>query len=178
MEAMKILVKWLTEILQPQVILSSILVASLSFIFFTPHAVLIIAGIWLSSYGILDYVFRNSKSILDIRSKPAYKPNIIFNAPFRIDGSGYVDEVIKKIDYCGFRFIIMGVKQEPLILRGLSNPLCPSCEGNLITFSGVKFPSCVSIRFFCNSCDTFYKSKKTREELIKEVSEINGIIPR
>ena len=165
-----LLVEWFTKFLSPLVILSTIGVGAVLFLIVQDYW-LIASLLWLSVYGILDYLFRERKSKLNKRCVPLYKPHIVIT--HFGSGIGFQRKMVKEFEYGGFCFRLGAFEKEPI--TALSNPLCRKCRGNLLEFVRVIFPFHISIRFRCNACDRFYKSKFTRAELIKQVAEIHDI---
>jgi len=153
------------------VLLSSIFIGTCVYVFFNISTAIVVTLMWFSGYGLLDHLFRQSKSLLSERCKPIESRTILIDF-----GAGEYDAFTKVIDetkYAGLVVKLFGEEKHPPI--GFSKPLCPSCYGNLLERARVVFPFFLRIRFFCPKCKKHYPSKYTRSEIITQLAQLYDV---
>lgn len=159
---------WISTITRPPVILSTIFISVFAYTLsnHSEYIVLIVFLLWFSGYGFFDFIHREAKSNLDQR-RSIEKKSFPIRTNTNITKNQYLSQKIEILQYQDFKFRVYWINDQ-FPPNGISYPLCPVCNGDLVEIAHIIFPARISIKLFCKDCKVSYNSKYLCLELVDQ----------
>lgn len=122
--------------------------------------------------GAFEVFLRQAKARIEQLRQP-FSPNAALESVLRARGQ-WRPKIVKEFQHGGLRFNALAFEELQIPL-GVTDPLCPRCQGKVFFEYRLEFPGRIAITASCPECGWALHGCKPRNELMKDAAEIAGV---